>query len=166
LPSGTPLQVRLDETLDTHRNRGGDPFTATLVVPVTDQGAIVVPEGARCTGRVVVSKASGRLKGRAFLGLTLDAIEINGRQVEIRTSEAERVSGNHKKRDWFLIGGGAGTGATIGAFAGGGPGALIGAGAGAAAGTVGAVATGKKNVSMPAETFLVFRLREPLSFAP
>ena len=50
-----------------------------------------------------------------------------------------------------------------GALAGGGTGALIGAGAGAAAGTGVAVLTGKKNVSIPAETLLTFALRDPLT---
>jgi hypothetical protein len=59
-----------------------------------------------------------------------------------------------------LIGGGSGLGALIGGLAGGGRGALIGAGAGAGAGAAGAAFTGKKQVSIPAETVLTFRLDE------
>jgi hypothetical protein len=47
-------------------------------------------------------------------------------------------------------------------LAGGPAGALIGAGAGAGAGTIGAVFTGKKNVSLPVETRLSFELRRPV----
>ena len=69
---------------------------------------------------------------------------------------------SHKKRNLALIGGGSGGGALIGALAGGGTGALIGAGAGAAAGAAGAYATGKKDIYLPAETLLTFRLDAPV----
>jgi outer membrane lipoprotein SlyB len=73
-----------------------------------------------------------------------------------------RITGNHKKRDIGIIGGGAGVGAAIGAIAGGGKGAAIGAAAGAAAGTAGAAATGKMDVRIPAETVMVFTLQSPV----
>lgn len=58
-----------------------------------------------------------------------------------------------------IPGGTATAGAVIGAIAGGGKGVAIGAGAGAAAGTAGAAATGKQDVSLPAETVLTFTIR-------
>jgi len=105
------------------------------------------------------SKPSGRLKGRAVLSLTLDSFRANGREYMVDTRGTTRVSGRHKKRNLVLIGGGAGTGAGIGAIAGGGFGALVGAAAGSVAGTATAVFTGKKNVTVPAETLLTFPLR-------
>src|ERR1044071_1452126 len=33
IPSGTPIHVRLNQALDTRRNRAGDKFTATLAKP-------------------------------------------------------------------------------------------------------------------------------------
>ena len=65
---------------------------------------------------------------------------------------------SHKKRDIVAIGGGSALGALIGGIAGGGKGAAIGAGAGAGAGTAGAALTGKKEISLPAESRLIFRL--------
>jgi hypothetical protein len=163
LPRGTLFEVRLAETLDTRRNRTGDRFRATLDTPIiTENGTEIIPRGANFSGRVDTSKASGRLKGRAVITLELDAFELNGRQYQISTSHAARVSGAHKKRNIIMIGGGAGAGAGIGALAGGPAGALIGAGAGAGAGTVGAVFTGKKQVSIPVETRLNFELRGPV----
>jgi hypothetical protein len=163
LPQGTLFQVRLAETLDTKRNRTGDRFRATLDAPiVTENGAEIIPRGATFSGRVDTSKASGRLKGRAAMTLELDSFELNGRKYQISTSHASRVSGNHKRRNIIAIGGGAGAGAGIGALAGGPAGALIGAGAGAGAGTLGAVFTGKKQVSIPVETRLSFELRRPI----
>jgi len=165
VPAGTLLDVRLEETLDTKRNRPGDAFTATLTRPIVLDGRTVIPRGTPFTGHLTESKASGRFKGRALMSLSLDSFELNGRRHEIRTTHVGRESGGHKKRNWFLIGGGSGVGSAIGAIAGGPAGALIGAGAGAGAGTAGAAITGKKNVRLPVETQLAFSLRAPVTLA-
>jgi hypothetical protein len=158
IPAGTPFQVRLDQTISTRMSRAGDVFSATLAEPLVVGDRVVLPQGTRFNGHVTASAASGRFKGRARLAMRLDAFEYQGRQYTIETSSLGRVSANHKKRNAVLIGGGTGLGAAIGAIAGGGKGALIGAGAGAAAGTVGEAFTGKKQVTVPAETLLHFKL--------
>jgi hypothetical protein len=66
------------------------------------------------------------------------------------------------KRTAVLAGGGAGLGALIGGLAGGGKGAAIGALAGAGAGTGGAAFTGNKDIVLPAESVLSFKLEQPL----
>jgi hypothetical protein len=159
IPSGTPLHVRVDEAIDTRRNRAGDQFSATLSEPIEMDGRTMVPAGTEFSGHITTAAASGRLKGRAFIGLRLDSFRLNGREYPVQTSSVDRVSASHKKRNAVLIGGGAGLGAAIGALAGGGKGALIGAGAGAGAGTAGAAATGKRQVGIGAETPLRFTLR-------
>jgi len=68
-----------------------------------------------------------------------------------------------KKRNWGWIGGGSGGGVLIGALTGGPVGAAIGAGAGAGAGVAAAAITGRKQVNLPAESELTFRLTRPLS---
>jgi hypothetical protein len=162
IPTGTPLRVRLDAALDTRRNHPGDGFTATLHRPVTLHGEIVIPAGTRFRGHVTEASASGRLEGRPVLSLTLDSFHFEGREYPLRTSHVERVGPAHKKRNEFLIGGGAGLGAVIGAIAGGGKGAAIGGLAGAGAGTAGAAATGKEELEIPAESALVFTTRLPV----
>jgi hypothetical protein len=159
IPSGTSLHVRVDESIDTRANRAGDGFTATLSAPVDVDGRTVVPAGTQFAGHLTTSAASGRMKGRARIGLTLDSFVLEGRKYGVRTTSIDRVSDRHKKRNAFLIGGGAGLGAVIGAIAGGPQGALIGAGAGAGAGTAGAALTGKKQVGVRAETPLRFTLQ-------
>ena len=159
IPSGTPLHVRLDSEVDTKRNRAGDGFSASLAEPLVVGGLAVLPEGTRFSGHVTMAASSGRLRGRAGIGLTLDSFEYDGRQYSIQTTSVDRVSAAHKKRNAILIGGGTGLGAAIGAIAGGPKGALIGAGAGAAAGTAGAAATGKRQVAVPSEAMLRFTLR-------
>jgi hypothetical protein len=163
IPEGTSFRVRLQETLDTRRNRAGDRFTAALDEPLVDGNRVVIPKGTNFAGHVVTSRPSGRFKGRAVLALKLDSFTLDGATYDIQSTSSSRVSAGHKKHHFLWIGGGSGGGAAIGAIAGGGTGALIGAGAGAAAGTVGSAITGKRQVSLPAETSLRFRLETPVS---
>jgi len=163
IPGGTTLRVRLAESVSTTRNRAGDHFSATLDRALAVDGKTVVPKGTTFSGHVTSSAPSGRLRGRALLGLTLDSFHLDGKTYRIDTSSTSRVSASHKKRNLGLIAGIGGLGAAIGAIAGGGKGALIGAGAGAAAGTAGAAITGKRNVSLPVETLLTFTLRSPVT---
>ena len=165
IPAGTPLVVRVDQQLDTKRNRAGDRFQATLRDPVFVDRVNVIPRGTRFYGHLTDAAPSGRFKGRAHIGLALDSFSLHGVTYRLDTRPDERVSKAHKKRNFGFIGGGAGVGASIGAIAGGGAGALIGAGAGAAAGTTTALITGKKNVSVPAESLMTFRTRTPVEIA-
>jgi hypothetical protein len=162
IPVGTHIRVRLAQTLDTRYDRRGSGFTATLDEPIVVGGRVVVPKGTPFEGAVLASKKSGRFRGRAFLEVTLRSFTLNGARYRVATAPDTRVSRSHKKRNLVLLGGGSAGGAGIGAIAGGGAGALIGAGAGAAAGAATEFFTGKKNVRLPVETELVFRLRAPL----
>lgn len=163
IPRGTALHVRIDENLDTKRNRAGDQFRASLAEPIVLEGKTIVPKGTHFLGHVTESQASGRLEGRAELELTLDSFQLAGKDYSIHTGSIDRVSANHKKHNAAMIGGGAGLGALIGGLAGGGKGALIGAGAGAGAGTATAAATGKKEVAVAAESLLSFPLKAPVT---
>src|SRR5205823_14821594 len=109
-----------------------------------------------------ISASSGRMKRRAVIGLPLDSFEVDGGRYPVVTSRASRVSARHNKRHRVLIGGGSGLGALIGGLAGGGKGALIGAGAGAAAGTAGTAFTDNKDIVLPAEQAITFRLLKPI----
>src|SRR5579872_4760038 len=115
LPAGTQMRVRLAEALDTRRSRAGEIFTATLDAPVVVNEKTVVPRGTEFRGHVTASDESGRLKGRADLGVTLDSFELHGKSYKIETSSQSRVSKGHKKRNSLLVGGGAGLGAALGA---------------------------------------------------
>lgn len=162
LPAATTpatVRVRLDHSVSTKQHNAGDRFTATLYRAAKVNG-VNLPLGTRFRGHLVEADSSGRLTGRATLRLTLDSFTINGKEHRIRTTSIRRVSADHKKRNAVAIGGTAGLGAALGAIAGGGKGAAIGAAAGAGAGTAGAYATGKRELTLPAETPLVFTVRK------
>jgi hypothetical protein len=163
VPEGTQLDVVLDRSISTAANRSGEPFQATLASPVVIDEKTVIPQDALVKGHIVDARPSGHLKGVARLELTLDSVEINGQTYEIATGDFGRTGKNHNKRNGILIGGGAGVGAIIGGVAGGGVGALIGSSVGAGAGTAGAAFTGKKDIRVPAETTLSFRLARPVT---
>jgi hypothetical protein len=162
LPEGTPIRVTVDETIASNQARSGDSFEASLAEPVVLDGKTVFPKGAKASGRVIEARESGRLQTPALLRIALRSVVVNGKTYDIETSSVSRAGSSHEKRNIEMIGGGAGVGALIGGIAGGGKGALIGAGAGAGAGTATAAVTGKKDITIPAETLLTFKLTQPL----
>ncbi len=137
-------------------------FAATVEAPVEIDGKVVIPKGARASGIVREAKPAGRFKGGAGLSLALTSIEIGGKEHAIETSDATMSSKGKGKRTAVMVGGGAAGGAGIGALAGGGKGAGIGALIGAAAGVAGAGLTGNRDITLPAETALSFKLVQPL----
>lgn len=163
IPASTRIRVRLGDSLDSKSNQTGERFSAYLDEPIVSGSRVVVPKGTLFRGHVVQAQSSGRLKGRAYLGVTLDSFRLHGITYSIATGADTRTSNSHKKRNAVAIGGGSAAGGAIGAIAHGGVGALVGAGAGAVAGTTGAFITGRKNVRLPVETPLVFSLRNAVT---
>ena len=162
VPAGTVLTVRLGQAVGSKISSPGETFTASVASPVAVDGKTVIPAGATATGNVVDAKPLGRFKGGASLQLRLTSITVNGADQAISTSSVVRTEKGKGKRTAVLAGGGAGLGALIGGLAGGGKGAAIGALAGAGAGTGGAAFTGNKDIVLPAESALSFKLEQPL----
>ncbi|HKP47888.1 MAG TPA: hypothetical protein VJT50_14905 [Pyrinomonadaceae bacterium] len=151
--AGHVFRVRLNRTITSETARVGDQFSTTVVDPVYANGVEVVPAGSEIVGRVVtVTRASRKSKagtmGVHFISLRLPSgitRAINGDLTEAGSSnvradnEGELAGRSATKRNVVFIGGGAATGALIGAIAGGGEGAGIGALVGGGLGAAGAV---------------------------
>ncbi len=157
--AGTPLQVRLVDTIDTGKTEQGAKFEGTLAAALVVEGKDLAPVGSSVTGKVTHVVSSGRLSRPAELALVLTSLTPKeGERTQISTHPWEEKAKSHKKRDVETIGGGAAVGALIGALAGGKKGAAIGGAVGAGGGTGVAAATGKKEIVLPPETKLTFKL--------
>ena len=162
VPAGTMLTVRLGEAVGSKISSPGQSFSATVASPVTVDGKTVVAQGATARGTVVDAKPLGRFKGGAVLQIKLTSITVNGTEQQIQTSALTRTEKGKGKRTAVLAGGGAAAGALLGGLIGGGKGAAIGAVSGAGAGGAGAAFTGNKDIVLPAESAVSFKLEAPL----
>lgn len=166
VPAGTTLTVRLGQSVGSKISTAGDSFSATLASAVTVNGNTVIPAGASARGTVVDAEPLGKFKGGALLELRLNSITVNGSERSIETSAVSRTEKGKGKRTAVIAGGGTALGAIIGGLAGGGKGAAIGALAGGGAGAGGAAFTGNKEIVLPAESALSFRLKTSLEVPP
>lgn len=164
VPAGSRIEVRTTTTLSTKAANVGDTFVAHLSQPLVVDGETVAPKGARAIGKVVVAERSGRVKGRARLGVQLIEIEtVSGDEKAVETDSYLVVAKKTHTRDAQTIGVGAGVGAAIGAIAGGGDGAAKGAGVGAGAGTGAVLATRGAPAEISSESVIGFELTNPVS---
>jgi hypothetical protein len=177
LPAGTPLKVKLENTLSTFGSKTGDPFSGRVMEAVILDGKPVIPVGTTVQGRVTKINEPRRIAGKATIGifpetivlpsgerymLNAPLIDTNLRNRTDVNTEGQFKGQGHDGQDLAEIGFGTGGGMLIGGLAGGGKGLLIG-------GTIGATATvahwlGKKRSAMlPAGTELLMELSRPLS---
>jgi len=158
LSAGTNLVIRMIDAVDSEKANVGDKFRATMDEPVLVNGDTVIPRGADVVVKLVDAKDSGKLTGRAELALSLQSVNVNGKQIDINTQTVTRESDSRGAKTAKAVGVGAAIGTIIGAAAGGGKGAAVGAGAGAGAGTAVQMATKGEKVKVPSEARLTFVL--------
>ncbi|HEY0079483.1 MAG TPA: hypothetical protein VGB73_12800 [Pyrinomonadaceae bacterium] len=149
VPADTVIRVRMNEQLSSRTARIGDRFSANVTEPVyAGNGTEVIPVGSKVWGRVSSVQRAGR-RSPGSISVAFNTVElpngvrqtINGSLTSLQTDNVNAdnegsVSGkSNDKRNAVFIGGGAATGALIGAIAGGGKGAAIGAILGGGLGT-------------------------------
>jgi hypothetical protein len=164
IPAGTVVSVRINEYLSSDRNEVGDRVTATLQQPVVVNGYVVARRGQMLVGQVEAAQKAGRIKGTSQLGIELtDMTMADGQSRPILTELWKGSGGTSHGADAATIGGTTALGAAIGSVADWGRGAAIGAGAGAAAGIGAVLLTRGRPTVIPPETWLTFRLKEPVT---
>jgi outer membrane lipoprotein SlyB len=167
LPAGTEITVMNNENIDSSTASEGQAFSADVTENVKgENGRIVVPKGSEAELVLRRVGEQGKVSGNSELALDLQSVRVNGRRYTVSTTDIEKkgkegIGAN--KRTATMVGGGAVLGTLIGAIAGGGKGAAIGAATGAAAGAGAQVLTRGKNVKVPAESKLRFKLDEPVT---
>jgi hypothetical protein len=163
IPAGTRIHVRLDQAVGSKISVAGQAFKATVAADVVVGGQTVIAQGADAVGTVIAARPLGHVKGGALLELRLDRVTTQSGSYPVATSTMERAEKGKGGRTAKFAGGGGAFGAIIGGLAGGGKGALIGAVAGAGAGTAGSAVTGNKEIYLPTETLVTFRLEKPVT---
>jgi len=163
IPAGTPLVIRIDQRISVKNSRAGDTFTGEFVDPVVaSDNSVLVPKGALVNGVVDVSHRRGHFKGRSMLELRLTSLTLNGTQYPLTTRDLARTKKGKGRRSAAMIGGGAGLGMLVGGVATGGVGLVVGGLVGGGAGTAAAGLTGNRDIDLPAESIVRFKLADDL----
>ena len=165
IPNGTELSVRTNEAIDSKTATAGQTYSAVVSTDVVDGfGAITIPKGSDAE-LVIRSADGGGITSASELVLDVTSVTVSGTRYLVSTGDLEQQGGQGvgaNKKTAIMVGGGAALGTLIGAIVGGGKGAAIGAAIGAGAGLGTQVLTRGKEVRVPAETLLTFRLDQDL----
>jgi len=165
--AGTSLVIRINQHISVKTSHAGDRFTGEVVEPVVGRGDhVVIPKGAPVNGVVVASHRRGHFKGSSILELRLTYLTLNGTRYALDTSDLTQTKKGKGKRSAAIIGGGAGAGMLIGGIATGGVGLLVGGLVGGGGGTLISGLTGNRDIEIPAESIVRFKLADNLVIQP
>ena len=166
LPSGTELTVRTVEEIDSSSAVVDQTFAAIVEHDIVGESEdVIIPAGSHAV-LVVREVSSGGTTGSPDMTLDLQSMTVEGRRYLVSTTDLKRDTGTGigtNRRTAETVGGGAALGTIIGAIAGGAKGAAIGVLVGAAGGAGVQVLNKGKDVRVPSETLLTFKLSRPVS---
>jgi len=162
IPAGTSVQVQMIDSVDSATNKIGDRFLASLAAPIVVGSEVIIPKDADIYVKLASAKTSGKFTGQSELTLELDSLKYRGKSYPLNSSTFQQVGESRGKDTAKKTAIGAAIGTAIGAIAGGGKGAAIGAGVGAGSGAGAQVFMKGKQVKVPAETKIDFRLEQPV----
>jgi hypothetical protein len=165
IPFGTDVVVRTEETIDSTNTHTGQLYRGVITEGVPDaEGGVAIPAGSRAQ-LLIRQVTTGGAVHSPELVLDLYSVTVGGRLYRVVTSNINETNsrgvGKNRRTAEFL-GGGAAIGALMGGIFGGGKGAGIGALSGAGGGMLTQVFTRGKQVQVPAESVLRFRLEKRL----
>jgi hypothetical protein len=169
IPEGTDIVIRTEDSIRSGQDSSGQLYPAIIEQDVYgSSGSVAIAAGTRA--KLVVSNVrSGGAVHSPELVLDLYSVDVHGEQYRVDSSsvtESNKSGLGANRRTAEFTGGGAGIGALMGAVFGGGKGAGIGALAGAGGGALTQLFTRGKEISVPAETAMTFRLERTLVMHP
>jgi hypothetical protein len=171
--AGTEIHALLDTPLSTRVSKPGDRFTATIADQVSaNNGAVVIPNGARVEGEVADaedSKALAALHDKVQLSLRFrDIVLPNGQTlplsatlISVRDTSGKSPKKTAEEGQPKAVGVEAGTGTAHGVSFGD---PLKGLAIGGLAGGGYVLSTKGKDVNLPAQTGMVIRLDQAVSW--
>jgi hypothetical protein len=166
IPQGTHALLRLVNSLSTRTAREGDYIYLRTAAPIVVGGQIVVPAESYVQGIVSHAQRSGRVKGRAELGIRIEtltfasgkvvqvaphlaSVDSEGSDQKVVTNENQVRQGGNLGSDAARVATLSGTGAAIGGLADRSwKAAGIGAGAGGAVGLASVLLTRGREVDL------------------
>ena len=160
VPSGTEMDVRLANTLNSGTAQVEDRFEGTTLVDLNINGRTVIPAGSVMRGVVTSVDPATRTNRTAKMTVSFDQVTVNGRAYAIRGTVTQAIQGEGIKGETGKIVTGAGVGAVLGGILGGVKGAILGTVIGGGGITA---ATEGKEVEVPQGSVLRVRLDSPVS---
>lgn len=162
IPTGTEIDLRMSNTLNSGTAQVEDRFEATSLVDLTVEGRVLVPAGAVFRGVVSSVEPATRTNRTARMTVAFDQMTVGGRSYPIRATVTQAIEGEGVRGEAGRIGVGAGAGAILGGILGGFKGALAGILIGGG-GTI--AATEGKEVDLPQGSVLRVRFDSPVVMA-
>ncbi|HEX4021893.1 MAG TPA: hypothetical protein VHX63_12145 [Acidobacteriaceae bacterium] len=166
IPAGTLLRVRLNHSIHVKSAHVGDRFTGTMASAVSANGLDLIPNGTPVDGVITEAHRRGHFRGASILQLRLTGLDLQGHHYRLDTGHYTRSKRGKGRRSALMIGGGSGLGMLVGGLATGGIGLVVGGLAGAGVGSAGAALTGNRDIDIPAESVLSFRLDRAVTMRP
>ena len=160
IPSGTEMDVRLSNTLDSGVSKVEDRFEATTMVDLNVNGRTAIPAGSVVRGVVTAVEPGTRTNRTSKMTVSFDQVTVNGRSYPMRGTVTEAIEGDGIKGEAGRTAAGAGVGAIIGGLLGGVKGAIAGILIGGG-GTI--AATEGKEVELPQGSVLRVRIDSPVT---
>jgi hypothetical protein len=166
IPQGSHALLRMVNSVSTRTAREGDYVYLRTATPIVANGQVVVPAESYVQGVVSHTVRSGRVKGRAELGIRIEtltlasgkviqvaphlaSVDSEGSDQKVTTSENQIQQGGNKGTDAVRVATLSGSGAAIGGLADRSwSGAGIGAGAGGAVGLASVLLTRGREVEL------------------